>query len=78
MALGVAYGRENHFTDMWDQAINMRNELTLNASLCRVRGIQEPRCVAALVEKAIHSGAKRTPPLRPAESDSRRRPPDRI
>jgi 2,5-diketo-D-gluconate reductase A len=65
IALGVAYGRENHFTDMWDQAITMRNELTLNTSLCRFRAIQEPRCVATLVDQAIHSGSKRTPPLRP-------------
>lgn len=50
--IGVAFGRSNHFTAMWDRAMTLRNEIVLNTSMC-VKGLSDDACVATWVENSL-------------------------
>lgn len=51
--LGVAYGRTNLHTRMWDRAIRMRNALEVNTSMCGPDGLKSYSCSARFVAEDL-------------------------
>ena len=51
--LGVAYGRTNLHTRMWDRAIRMRNALEVNTSMCGPDGLKAYSCSARFVAEDL-------------------------